>query len=63
VRPVRVVEVCHAFSGEFEMLALVFTNWDVCSSHYAVSIHSASAREHDSLLPVEKNVCSHKNRI
>ena len=26
------VEICDAFASEFEMLALVFANWDVCCS-------------------------------
>jgi len=29
---VGVVKVSHAFAGEFEVLALIFADWDVCCS-------------------------------
>jgi len=32
MRAIGMVEIRYAFSGEFEMLALIFTYWDMCCS-------------------------------
>ena len=47
MRSIGTIEIRSTFSCEFKMLALVFTNWDVCCSTASIS-HRKLCLKHQS---------------